>query len=66
MVPCESFNGRRLHSLRHLAHLVDHCEQPFFNFGLEVGAGGGCKGVGLVLWGVLVPSGCWGCATWRT
>ncbi len=37
VVPCESFNGRRLHSLRHLAHLVDQCEQPFFNFGLEVG-----------------------------
>ncbi|GLC34013.1 hypothetical protein PLESTB_000828600 [Pleodorina starrii] len=37
VVPCESFNGRRLHSLRHLAHLVDTCEQPFLNFGLEGG-----------------------------
>ncbi|GFR42650.1 hypothetical protein Agub_g3587 [Astrephomene gubernaculifera] len=37
VTPCESFNGRRLHSLRHLAHLVDTCDQPFLNFGLEGG-----------------------------
>ncbi|KAG2425827.1 hypothetical protein HXX76_013452 [Chlamydomonas incerta] len=37
VVPCESFNGTRLHSLRHLAHLVDGCDQPFLNFGLEGG-----------------------------
>ncbi|EFJ52700.1 trypsin family [Volvox carteri f. nagariensis] len=37
VVPCESFGGRRLHSLRHLVHLVDVCDQPFMNFGLEGG-----------------------------
>ncbi|KXZ51680.1 hypothetical protein GPECTOR_11g131 [Gonium pectorale] len=37
VVPCESINGRRLHSLRHLTHLVDTCDQPFLNFGLEGG-----------------------------
>ncbi|GIL46280.1 hypothetical protein Vafri_3303, partial [Volvox africanus] len=37
VVPCESFNGQRLHSLRHLVELVDKCDQPFLNFGLEGG-----------------------------
>lgn len=37
VVPCETFNGTRLHSLRHLAALADGCTETHLNFGLEGG-----------------------------
>eukprot|EP00200_Dunaliella_tertiolecta_P008793 CAMPEP_0202381808 /NCGR_PEP_ID=MMETSP1127-20130417/38897_1 /ASSEMBLY_ACC=CAM_ASM_000462 /TAXON_ID=3047 /ORGANISM="Dunaliella tertiolecta, Strain CCMP1320" /LENGTH=681 /DNA_ID=CAMNT_0048980879 /DNA_START=32 /DNA_END=2077 /DNA_ORIENTATION=+ len=37
VVPVESFNGVKLHNLRHLAALCDSCLEPFLNFGLEGG-----------------------------
>mmetsp|Transcript_37567 Transcript_37567/g.83659 ORF Transcript_37567/g.83659 Transcript_37567/m.83659 type:complete len:631 (-) Transcript_37567:577-2469(-) len=37
VVPCETFNGKPLSNLRHLARLVDSCPDRYLNFGLEGG-----------------------------
>lgn len=37
VVPCESFNGQAVQNLRHLADMIDACEEQYLNFGLEGG-----------------------------
>jgi hypothetical protein len=37
VLPVETFNGASVHNMAHLAAMVDTCEQPYLNFGLEGG-----------------------------
>jgi hypothetical protein len=37
VLPVETFNGATVHNMAHLAAMVDACEQPYLNFGLEGG-----------------------------
>ncbi|WIA37202.1 hypothetical protein OEZ86_014154 [Tetradesmus obliquus] len=37
VLPVETFNGAVVHNMAHLAAMVDGCDQPYLNFGLEGG-----------------------------
>lgn len=37
VLPVETFNGAAVHNMAHLAAMVDGCDQPYLNFGLEGG-----------------------------